>query len=909
MKLQVNVIRAVFWRNFISYFSNPIGYLFITAFVWGCAYFAFWHNDAFFANNLADLDQLNLYFPYLLLFFIPAITMSVWAEERKTGTEELLLTLPASDLEIVLGKFLSCLAIYTVSLLFSVSNVVVLRFLGNPDLGLMFSTYLGYWLIGAALLSAGMVASMLTANVTVAFILGAGLCLILVSIHLLGMVFSPESFGRELFGKLGVVPNFEPFGKGMVTLAGIFYFVSIVAVMLYLNMVLLSRRHWGGSQEAPERWLHSLARASSLVLAAVCATILASRAQAYLMVDTTQERIFSLSPRTKEILEQVDSSRPVLVEAFISPTVPRELVETRKNLIDLLTQFDAMGGNRVEVKIHDTPLFSTAARDAERVYDIKPETVPTFVDGRFSQEKVFLGVAFKCGLNTKTIPFFYRGLPVEFELARMIRTVSQKEKRKIGVLTTDAALFGSFNFQMMQPSRDWQIIDELKQQYDVVQVSPDSAIAEKIDVLIVPMVSSLSQPQMDNVLAYIKSGKATLILDDPMPVVNPRLAAKEQRQRNQNPFMGGGQPPPVPKGNVRAITDALNIEFDAANVIWQLWNPHPQYRKLPPEYVFIGAGSGNPDAFNRESVITSGLQEVIMMYPGAIRSKGGNGPSFLPLLETGGISGTTPWNDIFTDTMFGMRAMNEFPRRRKGSGNFVLAAMLRGKFADTTSPEMKDEKDKEDPAKKNAPPAADCNVIFIADLDMISDGFFELRKQGEENLTFDNVTFVANCVDMLAGDESFVELRKKRLKRRNLELIDKWTRDTADQTQKEEQRAEEEAQKQLEEAQAALQAKVDELSRRKDIDERTKRVQSDYLRQVEQQKLDARQADIEATKKDRKQQAELKLQANVHDLQRNIKLMAVLLPPIPAFLIGLAIFFARATGEKEGVNPNRLVKR
>lgn len=904
MRLHGNVIRAVFWRNFISYFSNPIAYLFITAFVWGCAYFAFWHNDAFFASNLADLDQLNQYFPYLLLFFVPAITMTVWAEERRSGTEELLLTLPATDLEIVLGKYLSCLAIYAVSLLFSVSNVIVLRFLGDPDLGLMLSTYLGYFLLGAALLAAGMMASLLTSNVTVAFILGSAACLALVSVHQVGLFFEPGSAGRLYFDNFGVVPAFAPFGKGNLSLQWLFVLLGIIAVMLYLNVVLLGRRHWAGSSEAPRHWLHSMTRAASIIVAAVSLTILAGRSEGALRIDATEERIFSLSPTTQKVLDEIDPKRPVLIEAFISPTVPRELVETRKNLIDLLEQYDSLGGGKIEVKIFPTQLFSEEARDAERVYDIKPVTVPTLVDGRYGREEVFLGVAFKSGLNQKTIPFFFRGLPVEYELTRMIRTVSEKNKRKVGVLSTDAGLFGSFNFQMMQPSQDWQIVGELRQQYDVVQVSPDTPIVEAVDVLIVPMASSLSQTQMDHVAAYIKSGKPTLILDDPMPVVNPQLAAKQQKQRNQNPMMGGG-PPPVPKGDLRTITDLLGLEFDAANVVWQRWNPHPEFKRLPPEYVFIGTGSGNPEAFNPESVITSGLQELILMYPGGLRAKGDGGPAFTPLLETGGLVGTTPWNEIFVDGIFGMRMLNEFPRRRRGAGEYVLAAMVQGKakVPAEPGPEEKKEGDAPDAPK---PQAADIHAIFIADLDMISDGFFELRRQGEENLRFDNVTFFANCVDVLAGDSSFVELRKKRLTRRNLELIDQMTKSTVEEVTREEEKAEQQAQAELDEAQRAFDDKVAAISKRTDIDERAKRVQIEYLRQVEQQKLDAKKEDIEAQKKEKLRQAQDRLQGRIRSLQSQIKLWAVLIPPIPALLVGLAIFFARASGEREGVDPRRL---
>ena len=230
-----HVLFAVFRRNFVSYFANPTGYIFICVFVLLGAIAAFCRRR-FFNTNLANLDQLNnnpyLNFFTIMLVFIPAITMGIWADERQQGTDELLLTIPASDFDIVLGKYLAAVAIFTVSLLFSlVCNYVVLNNLASTGCvfgsqpatrsGLFLGTYAGYWLVGLAMLAIGMVASFLTGNLTIAFVLGVlfnvPLVLLFRGRRIIG-AFSQRAARALKHWSIG--GQFHDFSRGMLSLAG-----------------------------------------------------------------------------------------------------------------------------------------------------------------------------------------------------------------------------------------------------------------------------------------------------------------------------------------------------------------------------------------------------------------------------------------------------------------------------------------------------------------------------------------------------------------------------------------------------------------------------------------------------------------------------------------------------------------
>ena len=890
MNLNFEMIKAIAKRDLRLYFSNPTGYVFITLFIFLSAAAAFWQ-DRFFLNNLANLDQLNNFFPLLLLLFIPALTMGVWSEEKRLGTDELLLTLPATDLEVVLGKYLAAVGIYTASLILSFSHVMVLIYLGSPDIGLMFGNYFGYWLIGCAFIAVGMLASQLSSNGTIAFILGAIFCSALVFIQSIGGFFGDTI--QDFLAPLGVTGHFADFARGVVSFSGIIYFVSLAAVFVYLNVLLISRRHWPLEADGMKMSWHHMLRTVAIVVALISFNAIIGRAA--MRLDVTSEQLHSLSSRTDLLIDEIPDDRPVFIQAYVSEEVPQQYVQTRSNLLGFLEEIDAIGGSKVEVLIHNTESFTPEARDAREKFGIVPREIPEPSSAGASIQPVFLGVAFTCGAEEQVIPFFDRGLPVEYELVRSIRMVAKTERRKVGVLVTEAKFFGGFDFASGSTSPAWQVVDELKKQYEVVRIAANAPITEELDGLLVPMPSTLPQEEMDHVLAFIEGGTPTLILLDPLPVVNIGIAPSEKPGSNRNPFMQNQGPPPKDKGNIGGFISSLGLNWNIQQIVWDAYNPHPDFANLPPEIVFIGRNNDNPESFNDEQGTVAGLQEMVFMFPGFLNKASNAEIEFTPILKSGRTSATQNYNRMVQRSFFGSQLVTRGLPHRPNSVDYTLAAHIRSTAdIDTSGSAVSGGKD--------------INAIVIADVDFISQQFFEIRKQGVANLNFDNVSFFLNCMDKLVGDDSFVELRSRRVRHRTLESVESEIQSYVQKRAADEAQAESEAQVALQDAQSRLEAKVQEVQTRTDLDRQTKNIMAQNIREAEQRRFDAVKTTIEAEKEAKIASSKEDMEAQIRNIQNRIKALAVLLPPIPVIVLGVMIFFRRKRREAEGAAAARRLR-
>lgn len=884
--MKPRVISAVVRRELSGYFSSPTGYVFITIFIFLSAFAAFWL-PGFFDRNIASLDQLNLWFPALLLLLVPAITMGAWAEERRQGTEELLLTLPARDWELALGKYLACLLIYSAALLFSLGNVVVLMFLGAPDLGLIFSTYLGYLLAGAALIGVGLVASALTSNLTVAFILAAVFCGGILGVGALRFMFPGEAAGN-LAVSLSLMDRFVDFGRGVVSIENVAYFVLVALLGLWATTLLISRRHWSGSRGSRLRMGLAGVRGIAWVAAAGAVVSLFSRTP--LRADATAEGLWSLSDETRRIIRELPAERPVLITAYVSPRVPAAYIQTRETLVGLLREIDRLGGDTIGVRIVDTEPFTEAAREARANFNIEPRPITSGEgDSEAGLSQVFLALAFTSGPEQFVLPFLPRGLSVEYELARSIRSVTLTDRKKIGIVDTELGVLGAFDFQAFTSRPQWPIVEELRKQYEVVTVQRGSAAPTDLDALIVPQPSTLTSPELVYVLDYIQSGGPTFVLEDPLPLINPGLGTAEPRGASMNPFQRQRQPEQEPKADLRALYDLLGVTISPRRIVWDSFNPRPSM-PFEREIVFIAPTSGSSQPFNLDAVMTSGLQEVVLLLAGEIEPRisaadAGAGVTVTPLMKSSPVSGTVGQPEVLTRSFFGFGGFNPQRRQIPAPGERMLAAHITGAPVVGARP---------------------INVVVIPDVDLMSPEFFSLREQGIEQFNFDNVSLVLNIVDTLAGDQSLVELRKRRPKYRTLEKLDATRRRLSEEMNSAQDAANSKAAGELAIAQASLSRKVAEIEQRADLDDTTRQIMIQSVREAEQRRLAVQTAAINDAKDAQIADARTRTMQAIDSVQNQIRFAAVLIPPIPALALGAIVFLRRRSQEREGADRDRL---
>jgi ABC-2 type transport system permease protein len=957
--LRWHVVFAVFCRNVKQYFSGPLGYLFIVVFVTICAVMTF--SPQFFADNVAGLDQLSKAFPMLLLFFIPAITMSIWAEEKRQGTDSILFTLPASDLDILVGKFLSVVAVYTIALFFSLFQLIKLAQIGNPDWGVIASTYVGYWLAGVALLAIGMFASSLTQSATIAFVLGALLCAIPV---LIGQYF------RGVIGleRLGFEWNLRDFTIGLIPLFSVLYFVGLAIFMLYLNLIVISRRHWSRGQhytKAP----HFLVRVLSLGVALAALGYLVNTAVSSLWTraDLTSERLFALDPVTLQTLQQAkESRRDVNVQAFVSKDVPREYVNAKSQLLGLLRQYNEFGGNYLNVRIVEVAPNSNEAAEA-RVAGIEPQFSRSEVGGRVIEQDVYLGLKISTNLGDVTLPAIDNSTSLEYELSRAIAfTIDRDQQITIGILDSDTFFGGPEIEGRRIPWAYEKTINELKKQFKLIYITQDgladylssSANPEQEDqegsaaagstsvrptsqplktapnVLVVADPSSLDDGAMESLVRYVQAGNPTVILADPLPfrwtyqhptqigVLNAPLQPRLSMRSPYRQILASSMQPKADGGTAARLMRAIGVQWEAGTAVWNLDNPHPNFKGVWPDYIdgqlkeyygpldklFVFARDRvNHRAFNPDSSISGGLKELLFLFPGSLQPAADSPFQFQPLVSIGADSGTTPWETLTMTPKQEQRSLN------RRTGEIVVreqAASSQITFDDLVilnpAPQYRlDDRDHVVAARIQGTVDQPLDVVVISDLDFVAEVAFEQEKGLDRKL--DNLTLLKNAIEVLADKPAFVNLRNRRSRPRTLVQLEQVFENFRQVRAEKQQLAEEAMQVELAQEQARLNVATREIQADQSLSILQKLQRSSQEASDAQRRFDIRKRKLEKDLSQTISALQTEEREGIERVENWTRYSAILTAPIPALALGIFVLALRYYNEQKNIAPQRKV--
>jgi len=235
---------AVARRELAAYFATPVAYVFIVIFLVLSGTLTFTLGN-FFARGAADLQPFFSFVPWLFLFLVPALTMRLWAEERRLGTIELLLTLPIAQWQAVLGKFLAAWAFCAIALALTFPLVITVNLLGRPDNGVIATGYVGCLLVAGAYLAVGAALSALTKNQVIAFVLAVAVCFLFAAA---GSPVVTEFLSKnlpilaEIARSLSINDRLNGFSRGIVAARDVIFFASFIGFWLFANAVAVDHR-------------------------------------------------------------------------------------------------------------------------------------------------------------------------------------------------------------------------------------------------------------------------------------------------------------------------------------------------------------------------------------------------------------------------------------------------------------------------------------------------------------------------------------------------------------------------------------------------------------------------------------------------------------------------------------------
>ncbi len=846
-------IKAVFKREFKAYFDSPVAYVFLTAFLVLAGFLTF-GVAMFFERRQADLTPFFFWHPWVYLLLVPAATMGVWADERRNGTAELLLTLPVTITEVLVGKFLAAWSFVGIGLALTFPVALTAGYLGSPDWGAVFCGYLGSLLLSGAAVAIGVFASTLSRSSVVGFVVSLALVFLLLIIGFDPVIGAVAAWGvptaiTDSVASCSLLSHFESMRRGVVDFADIGYYFAMMVFMLAAAKTVTDGRR-GASKGIVGLVLVGAIAASSVVILA----------NLPLRCDMTAENLYTLSKGSKAVLGQL--TEDVTLKYYVSSSsaeMPMALKTYANQVGNLLKEYERAGGGRLVVEEYDPKPDSDAEEWAQR-YGVEPQT-----GGNPFGQGIYFGVVAVCGDREETLGVLSPRTEstLEYDLTRLVTRVAWPERPVVGVMTSlPDVLGGQMNQMMMQmgqrPPQGWAAFSELAKDYDVRTVEPD---AEKIDddvkTLVMVHAKNLSDKTLYAIDQFVLRGGKLVACVDPFSIKDMQSSRSQQ-----NPMMGqmGGDGP----STLGKLFDAWGVKFEEGKIscdleaATKLNNGQGGVESNP---AFLSLGTANMD---KGDLIVADLTNVMFPFAGAFTfEKKDMDISFEPVITT------SKDNSCSTDKMAmqygGMKDMVPDGKER------ILAARLSGTFK-TAFPKGPDGTN--DVSKALAEGKG--NVLLFADSDFLADDFCVRMMRTPfgsiPQLINENLTLFSNAMEQFAGREELIGVRSRGASDRPFTVVNE---------------LEAEATKKWQAREAAFQEELQQTQQRLSALQKEKKGGERFILSKEQQDEIVKLRKSQAETRKQLKNVRKELTADIDSLGLRLKIINIALVPVLVVLFGL----------------------
>lgn len=737
-------VRTVFAREFKAYFDSPVAYVFLVAFLVLVGFLTFGF-AMFYERRQADLTPFFFWHPWVYLLLVPAATMGLWADERRNGTAELLLTLPLTLWEALVGKFLAAWAFMGVALALTFPVVVTAGWLGSPDWGAVACGYIGSLFLAGAAAAIGVFASALSRSQVIGFVISLVLTFLMLIIGFNPVVHAVANWGVPAvivngLASCSLLSHFEALQRGVLDLSDIAYYLGLMVFMLVAAKTVIDTRKTSGC----------IGLAAVAVIVVAADLILASLP---LRADLTADRLYSLSDGSRAVLGKLEDA--VTVKCFVSSSaadLPVSIKTYATRVENLLKEYERAAGGNLTLETYDPKPDSDAEEWAQR-YGIEPQTINPF------GSPVYFGIVAVCGDREETLPAVSpRGeATLEYDLTRLVTRVAWPERPVVGVMTSlPDVLGGEMNPMMMQmgqrPSAGWAIFSELKKDYDVRSVSTEAdTIDADVKTLIVVHPKNLSDKALYAIDQFVLRGGRLIACVDPLSVME--LMASRQKQNPMMMQMGGAGDAPSTLGK---LFETWGVTFTTEKMVADLaaaTRLNAGNNRVEENPAFLSLSAENMD---KDDLLVARLSEVMLPFAGAFAFDGTNKDlTFTPIMTT------SKDGSCLVDrrsVQFGMDALKR-ELAPDGQGR-VVAARLAGKFR-TAYPKGPDGTN--DVSKALAEGTG--TVVLFGDADFLADQFcvqvmntpFGTMVQPLN----DNLALFSNVIEQFAGREELIGIRSR----------------------------------------------------------------------------------------------------------------------------------------------------